>query len=62
MTTPSDFLMISWGYANIAGLLLMATSVHLVAMDRPLATGVALTMLFVTRHLSMLFAAAVLAP
>ena len=63
MTTPSDFHMISWGgYANVAGLLLIATSAYFIMKDRPYAAGIALTALFLTHHLSMLFAVAVFAP
>jgi hypothetical protein len=63
MTAPSDFHMISWGgYANIAGLILIATSVYFIMKNRPVYAGVVLTALFLTHHLSMLFAVAILVP
>ena len=63
VVTPSDFHMISWGgYANIAGLLLMAILVYLVVKDRPFSAAIASSMLFLTHHLSMLVAVAVFAP
>jgi len=63
MATPSDFNMIAWGgYTNIAGLLLMAVLVYFVIKDRALAVGIVSTTLFLTHHLSMLFALAVLLP
>ena len=63
MIMPSNFNMISWGgYANIAGLLLMAILTYLVMTERALAIGVTATVLFLTHHLSMLFAVAVFLP
>jgi hypothetical protein len=63
MVTPSDFNMIAWGgYANIAGLLLMAVLAYFVIKERAVAVGIVSTTLFLTHHLSMLFAIAVLFP
>jgi hypothetical protein len=63
MATPNDFHMISWGgYANIAGLLLMAASVYFIMKKWPFAAWAAMTTLFLTHHLSMLFTVAVFAP
>lgn len=63
MTTGSDFLMTSWGgYANIAGLLLIATVAYFVIKERAVAVGLLSTILFLTHHLSMLFAVALFLP
>jgi hypothetical protein len=63
MMAPSDFHMISWGgYANVAALLLMAILVYVVLKEKPLQVGLISTALFLTHHLSMLFAIAVLFP
>jgi hypothetical protein len=63
IVTPSDFNMISWGgYANIAGLLLITIVAYLVIKERPVAVGLASTVLFLTHHLSMLFAVALFLP
>jgi hypothetical protein len=60
---PSDLHMISWGgYANIMGLLLMAVSVYLVMKGKVVGAGLAFTALFLTHHLTMLFAVAVFVP
>jgi hypothetical protein len=63
MVIPSDFNMIAWGgYANIAGLLLIAVLAYFIIKERPVAVGIVSTTLFLTHHLSMLFAIAVLFP
>jgi len=63
MVTPSDFNMIAWGgYTNIAGLLLIAVLAYFVIKERAVAVGIVSTILFLTHHLSMLFAIAVLFP
>jgi hypothetical protein len=61
MVTPSDFVMISWGgYANIAGFLLIAVLAYFVMREKPVAVAIVSAVLFLTHHLSMLFAIAVL--
>jgi hypothetical protein len=63
MVTPSDFNMIAWGgYANIAGLLLIAVLAYFIIKERAVAVGIVSTTLFLTHHLSMLFAVAVFLP
>jgi hypothetical protein len=63
MITPSDFNMISWGgYANIAGLLLIAILAYLVIKEKPVAVGFVSAILFLTHHLSMLFSIALFVP
>jgi len=63
MVTPSDFSMIAWGgYANIAGLLLIAVLAYFVIKETAVAVGIVSTILFLTHHLSMLFAIVVLFP
>ena len=63
VVTPSDFNMIAWGgYTNIAGLLLIAILAYFVIKERAVAVGITSTILFLTHHLSMLFALAVLLP
>ena len=63
MITPADFHMISWGgYANVAALLLITILVYVVMKGRAIAVGFVSTTLFLTHHLSMLFAIAVFVP
>ena len=63
MVTPSDFNMIAWGgYTNVTGLLLIAVLAYFVIKERAVAVGIVSTILFLTHHLSMLFAIAVLFP
>jgi hypothetical protein len=63
MVTPSDFNMISWGgYANIAGLTLIAILAYFVIRERPVIVGLTSTVLFLTHHLSMLFAVGLFLP
>ena len=63
VVTPSDFKMISWGgYANIAGLLLLAILAYYVIKGKTVAVVLVAAMLFLTHHLSMLFAVALFLP
>jgi hypothetical protein len=63
VVTPGDFNMVSWGgYANIAGLVLIALLAYVVIKERPLAVGLVSTVLFLTHHLSMLLAVALFLP
>lgn len=63
MVTPSDFLMISWGgYANIAALTLIAILAYFIVKERAVAVGLVSAPLFLTHHLSMLFAVALFVP
>jgi len=63
MITPSDFNMIAWGgYANIAGLLLIAILAYFIIKERTIAVGIVSTTLFLTHHLSMLFAIGLFLP
>jgi hypothetical protein len=63
MITSSDLKMIAWGgYANIAGLLLIAILAYFVIKENAIAVGVVSTVLFLTHHLSMLFAVAFVLP
>jgi hypothetical protein len=63
VVAPSDFLMISWGgYANIAGLLLIAILAYFVARERAVMVGIVSAILFLTHHLSMLFAIVLFLP
>ena len=62
-TTPSEFHMLSWGgYANIAAFLLLTTLAYVVISGKPVATLVVSTLLFLTHHLSMLFAIGLFVP
>jgi hypothetical protein len=59
----SDFHMMSWGgYANIVAFSFLATLVYVVIKEKAVSTGVVATLLFLTHHLTMLVAIAVLAP
>ncbi len=63
VVTPGDFKMISWGgYANIAGLLLLALLAYFVIKEKTVAVGILAATLFLTHHLSMVFAVALFLP
>ena len=59
----NDYQMLSWGgYANIAGLLLVASLVYVVMTERLVLSAVFSAALGLTHHLSTLFMIAVLVP
>jgi hypothetical protein len=63
VVAPGDLLMISWGgYANIAGLLLIAILSYFVLKEEAVMVGIVSAILFLTHHLSMLFAIALFLP
>jgi hypothetical protein len=63
VVAPSDFLMVAWGgYANIAGFLLIAILAYFVVRERAVMVGIVSATLFLTHHLSMLFAIALFLP
>jgi hypothetical protein len=63
IVAPGDLLMVSWGgYANIAGLLLIAVLAYFIIKEKAVAVVLVSTILFLTHHLSMLFAIALFLP
>jgi hypothetical protein len=63
VATRNDYQMLSWGgYANIAGLLLVASLVYVIMTERLVLSAVFSAALGLTHHLSTLFMIAVLVP